>query len=63
VPFKDRVDDRPASANLLGQSVHFIALANAEFVRLPPRELLLEQPQIVLLLSEDLKHSATLSNS
>jgi hypothetical protein len=32
------------SANLLGQSVHFIALANAKFVPLPPRELLLEQP-------------------
>jgi hypothetical protein len=29
-----------------------------EFVGLPPRELLLEQPQIVLLPSENLKHSA-----
>lgn len=29
-----------------------------EFVHLPPRELLLEQPQIVLLTSENLKHSA-----
>ena len=32
------------SANLLGQSVHFMALVNAEFVHLPTRELLLEQP-------------------
>ena len=46
------------SANLLGQSVHFMALADAEFVHLPARELLLEQPQIVLLTSENLKHSA-----
>jgi hypothetical protein len=35
-----------------------MALANAEFVNLPARELLLEQPQIVLLTSENLKHSA-----
>jgi hypothetical protein len=35
-----------------------MALANAEFVHLPARELLLEQPQIVLLTSENLKHSA-----
>ena len=41
---KDGIDDGPASANLFGQSVHFIALANAEFVHLPSRELLLEQP-------------------
>jgi len=41
---KDRIDDSPASANLLRQSVHFIALANAEFVHLPARKLLLEQP-------------------
>jgi hypothetical protein len=31
---KDRVDDSPASANLLGQSIHFMALANAEFANL-----------------------------
>jgi hypothetical protein len=35
-----------------------MSLANAEFVHLPARELLLEQPQIVLLISENLKHSA-----
>jgi hypothetical protein len=55
---KDRFDDSPASRNLLGQSVHFMALANAEFVHIPARELLLEQPQIVLLTSENLKRSA-----
>ena len=43
---------------MLGQSVHFMALANAEFVHLPASELLLEQPQIVLLTSENLKYSA-----
>ena len=32
---KDRLDDSPASADLLAQSVHFMALANAEFVHLP----------------------------
>jgi hypothetical protein len=31
---KDRVDDSPALANLLGQSIHFMALANAEFANL-----------------------------
>jgi hypothetical protein len=55
---KDRLDDSPASADLLAQSVHFMALANAQFVHIPARELLLEQPQIVLLTSENLKHSA-----
>jgi hypothetical protein len=42
------LDDSPASADLLAQSVHSMALANAEFVHLPARELLLEQPQIIL---------------
>jgi hypothetical protein len=35
-----------------------MTLASAEFVHLPARELLLEQPQVVLLPSENLKHSA-----
>jgi predicted DNA binding CopG/RHH family protein len=35
---KDRVDDSPAAANLLFQSVRFMALTNAEFVHLPARE-------------------------
>jgi hypothetical protein len=43
---------------LLRQSVHFIALANAEFVRLPAPELLFEQPSIVLLPAEYLENSA-----
>jgi len=52
------LNDSPASADLLAQSVHFMALANAEFVHLPARELLLEQPQNVLLIPENLKDSA-----
>jgi hypothetical protein len=52
------LDDSPASADLLAQSVHSMALANAEFVHLPARELLLEQPRSSFLTSENLKHSA-----
>jgi hypothetical protein len=40
----------------VNRSLH--GVANAEFVHLPAGELFLEQPQIVLLTSENLKHSA-----